>query len=406
MAKRKKKKNWDAPDFWSDAYQIDDPFLKLLPKEDTGGRYYPLPIADEILLGWKAIQNELEADLKAIQLQKQKTLDNQLIQYEETPNVKYTKESETKPKITALIKRDGLNLDVVKATTEIVNTTVNRLLEDVYKEVERRSNEAIFKAEEAAEKIRVIAGVTVNNGPVREIGGGGHEKLPTVVSMMLTGLTPLLVGPKGCGKTLLAGQCAVALDKRFGHLCFSAGVSETWLFGRQTPNGFVEGEFSKFYRDGGVFLADELDAADPNLLLAINTALSNNHFYNPISGEAITRHPEFYFIGAANTLGKGGDSVYTGRSRLDAATLDRFIVIKMGYCPNIERKILPEDGTREKLQAIRTKLEGRGSMETLSYRSFDMASKLLGTGMGRDEVIKYVTASIPQSLLKEIGHAP
>jgi hypothetical protein len=148
----------------------------------------------------------------------------------------------------------------------------------------------------------------------RKLSKPANPLLGRLLVEVKLGHYPMLVGPAGCGKTIAAEQVAEALGRQFGHICFTAGASETWLFGRQTPNGFIEGEFSRIYREGGVFLFDEIDAADANLLMAINTALANGHLKNPISGETIQRHKDFVGIAAANTVGKGGNAQYTGRN--------------------------------------------------------------------------------------------
>ena len=44
-------------------------------------------------------------------------------------------------------------------------------------------------------------------------------------------------------------------------------------------------------------------------------------------------------IAAANTFGTGADLMYAGRNQLDAATLDRFYVVKMDYDEALEQDI-------------------------------------------------------------------
>ncbi len=226
------------------------------------------------------------------------------------------------------------------------------------------------------------------------------KPLPRMVINAKLGIHTLLVGPAGCGKTFAAQQLAEALKREFGTLCMTAGASETWLFGRQTPNGFVEASFSKLYKNGGVFLADEMDAADPNLLLSINTALANGHLYNPISGEYFKRHEDFVFIGAMNTHGKGGDSVYTGRSRLDGATLDRFVSIAMDYDRDVERQLCPNDELCKDLWFLRDELKKKEAVEVISTRAFIHAYKQLNAGVPEDDIFESLMMSWPEELKK------
>lgn len=201
-----------------------------------------------------------------------------------------------------------------------------------------------------------------------------------------------MVGPAGCGKTTTAEQVAKALKLQFGTICFTAGASETWLFGRQTPNGFVEGIFSKIYREGGVFLADEMDAADANLMLSINTALSHDCMLNPMSGELIKKHKDFIFIGAANTKGKGATHVYTGRSRLDAATLDRFAVVFVDYDQKLEGTICPDELIKQTLWSIRRELASQECEEFVSTRAFVFAQKKLKANVSRSNIVRQIMA--------------
>ena len=215
------------------------------------------------------------------------------------------------------------------------------------------------------------------------------EAVPFLGEMIIaakTGLNTLLVGPAGCGKTFAGEQLAAALDLPYSHLCFTAGASETWLFGRQLPTGFHEGTFSQRYREGGVFLGDELDAADANLLLTINTALANGKLFNPMNGETYTRHKDFVFVGAANTIGKGANAQYTGRNRLDAATLDRFITIEVDYNESIERKLTANHDFTRLLQKVRKALKKADSSEVISTRKIIQCHTMLLNGIKQSKV--------------------
>jgi MoxR-like ATPase len=109
------------------------------------------------------------------------------------------------------------------------------------------------------------------------------------------------------------------------------------------------------YEQGGVFLLDELDAADANVMVAINAALANGVLANPVTGKVHKRHEKFYVLAAANTWGRGGDHMYVGRNQLDAATLDRFILstLHVDYDGDLERDLaraaLPEEQAEELL---------------------------------------------------------
>lgn len=247
-----------------------------------------------------------------------------------------------------------------------------------------------------------VLAVQINETDVTKLSTEAVPFLGRMIVNAKIGVNSLLIGPAGCGKTFSVGQLAEALGLQFGHLNMTAGASETWLFGRQTPNGFIEGSFSKLYKNGGVFLADEIDAADANLMLSINTAIANDVLYNPISGETIPRHKDFVFVGAANTFGKGGDSKFTGRSRLDAATLDRFVMIAVDYNTSVEEKLVTNIELRNVLWRMRDKLEELGSQEFISTRAMQIAQRQFDGGISVNDILDSITLSYPDDLREEL----
>jgi cobaltochelatase CobS len=55
------------------------------------------------------------------------------------------------------------------------------------------------------------------------------------------------------------------------------------------------------------------------------------------------RHPDFYCIAGANTVGTGLSRQYVGRNQLDAASIDRFVMIDLPYDAHLEAKIVGAD---------------------------------------------------------------
>jgi cobaltochelatase CobS len=157
--------------------------------------------------------------------------------------------------------------------------------------------------------------------PARDFTGGLDAYLDALASARVL---IMLTGPAGMGKSYWAKSLADRLGLDFGSLPMTEGATPSWILGAQRLNGFGESKFLQVWRDGGVFLLDEMDAADPNMLLVANDALANDVLHNPVNGESYERHQDTILVAATNTLGTGADASYTGRNQLDFSTLDRW----------------------------------------------------------------------------------
>jgi len=217
-------------------------------------------------------------------------------------------------------------------------------------------------------------------------------------------------GPSGCGKTHTAGMLAKYLGLPFGAHSCSEGMHIGDLAGMLLPveagGNFVmvPSLFISMCQKPGIFLWDELDAADSNFLVAFNMMTAQRELYIPsrhlatlpefeiddilaywskhfgvaACQELIERdtikslrdlrvmlgaeryaklddsftlvklHPDFTIIAAANTFGHGASAVYAGRNQLDGATLDRFRIgmMKLDYSEKVESAILSKDAYR------------------------------------------------------------
>ncbi len=195
---------------------------------------------------------------------------------------------------------------------------------------EDRVREIVNSALEASP--RVVIDVKRPDGTTYTPSGHVRPEFAAVLADAADGLNISLVGAAGCGKTHFAHQIAEALGREFASISCTAGMSESEIKGWLLPIGengkfeYLESDFVRLYENGGVFLFDEIDAADSNTLLFINQALANGGFNLPIRRGAtrVKRHPDFVCIGAANTYGTGANMTYAGRERLDESTIDRF----------------------------------------------------------------------------------
>lgn len=247
----------------------------------------------------------------------------------------------------------------------------------------------------ALEKTPVVR-IEVKRPDGSEYKPEGHVRteFQEILTAASVGLNILLVGPAGCGKTHLAHQVAEALGRPFASLSCTAGMSESSLTGWMLPsdNGafeYIPSDFVTMYETGGVFLFDEVDAADPNTLLFINQALANGSFYLPQRKGAtkVSRHADFVCLAAANTFGTGANMTYAGRERLDEATLDRFRAgtVLLDYDKAFERKVVDPDllawGWATRKRITETRLN-----RVLSTRFLLDATKLMKAGRTMEQI--------------------
>jgi hypothetical protein len=174
---------------------------------------------------------------------------------------------------------------------------------------------------------------------IRAVTGAMHRQLTQIVAWMRAGVPVWLWGPAGGGKTHLSRQVAEALGQPF----YCAPIDETITVGklvgfRNVSNGeFVEGLMYRAFKQGGVQLMDEIDT-NSTAIAAINSMSANGHYTFP-NGEEVARSPNWYLIAGANSKGTGACAGYVARVRMDAATLNRFAIIKLEYDPGLELEL-------------------------------------------------------------------
>lgn len=238
-----------------------------------------------------------------------------------------------------------------------------------------------------------------------------HPIFEKCLRLLTAGQNILLKGPAGCGKTFLAQQLARALKLKFGAISGSAGASESHLSGWLLPIGeggkfeYVPSQFVTMYEQGnGVFLKDEIDAFDPNMLLQSNMATANGHFFVPqrYLKPLVTRGDNFKIIAAANTYGVGADALYVGRNQLDAATLDRYYVVEMDYDMAFEATLATAD-VAAWIWAIRDKAQQHKLRRVISTRAFQKAALAVGAGLRWKEVQQDLLAGWSKDELQKVG---
>lgn len=221
------------------------------------------------------------------------------------------------------------------------------------------------------------------------------DEFEKVLHLAANRVNVLLVGPSGCGKTHISAIVAKVLGiPYYGQSC-SAGMSESIFAGWLLPIGdngkfsYVESPFIKAYENGGVFLFDEIDAADGNTLLFLNQSLAQDHFFLPqrFENPLVKKHKDFVAIAAANTYGAGANSLYNSRNALDAASMDRFRMgtVEMDYSEKVELKLIDRD-VLSIGRLIRHLINSRSLRKILSTRFMLDATKMKKAGWSLKDI--------------------
>lgn len=204
-----------------------------------------------------------------------------------------------------------------------------------------------------------------------------HNKFETVLKFVKMNEPVFLTGPAGSGKNVLCKQVAKALGLDF---YFSNAVTQEYkITGFTDANGtFHETQFYKAFKNGGLFMLDEIDASIPEVLVILNAAIANRYFDFPAPIGYVEAHPDFRVIAAGNTFGLGADYEYVGRNQLDMASLDRFALIPIDYDREIE--ICVANGNVELVNFaddFRNAAKASGIHCVISYRGIQRMSKML-----------------------------
>lgn len=201
-----------------------------------------------------------------------------------------------------------------------------------------------------------------------------HPLYDTLMHIYKDGENLLIIGEAGTGKSFLVAQVAKDLGCPFHQ---QGSVQEAFdLLGFVDGHGkYIETEFYRAYKEGGIFLLDEMDACSETALLAINNALTNDSITFP-NGEVVKRGDNFVVFGTANTYGTGATIEYCGRTKLDDATLNRFATEEADYCEEIE--LLKAFGNEELVDFIhnyRKAYRSLGIKTLATYRDIGRIAK-------------------------------
>lgn len=243
--------------------------------------------------------------------------------------------------------------------------------------LEARTAERIAQAAAGAPRAVVL---TTPDGTARGATvANPHPLLETLCSLVLAGKPVMLAGPAGAGKTHLAAQAAAALGLEFG--LHGAAMMAHELTGFVDANGrFVDTVASRQFRDGGLTCFDEHDGGSESAPLVLNAMLANRVMAQ--GATMVQAHADWRCIATCNTL-DGATGTYTGRVKLDGATLNRYFLLRVDYTASIEEFLAGGNGAwLELCRRARREIESRGIPTVAgTYRDIETGAALIAGGM-------------------------
>lgn len=231
----------------------------------------------------------------------------------------------------AEIQRIDSRLDALKANDAALQTHIASIASELRSEIAEH-----IKPQTVTITVQDTQGAVIASTDKRQ-----HRLFATLLKLITLRTNCYLWGEAGSGKSSAAREIARLLGLPFYYLGLQAQTVESKLMGYMDANGhYVASDFYRAYTGGGVFLLDELELGNGNLLGSLNGALANGKasFPNGIQ----ERHADFVCIATGNTPALGATPTYSDRRALDGAVRDRFCFIEWNIDPEFERALTLE----------------------------------------------------------------
>ena len=259
-----------------------------------------------------------------------------------------------------------------KKTREVISSEnlSDILVEKIFPDVK----EKIFKGIDEIKPNLITVEVTKEGEKVKETTGIMHREFKNILTLVSNNIPVMLTGGAGSGKSSTCEKVAEALGLDF---YFSNAITQEYkLTGFIDAHGkYQETQFYKAFKDGGLFVLDEIDASLPEALVVINTAIANGYFDFPCG--KTKAHENFRIVACANTYGLGGNDIYVGRYQLDGASLDRFATIYFDYDYELEKGLVKNTDWAEFIQELRETIKAKQIKHIVSMRATIYGDKLI-----------------------------
>lgn len=309
---------------------------------------------------------------------------------------------------TATLLLNALIGDSLKKVTAEAQQTVLETKQYVQEEIERIKNTVNENLKVFDSDNPLVINVGTIEKPKKAIV---HKAFAQITKILASAKRKekniMLVGAAGGGKTHLVSSIAEAMKLPFYPMSVGLQTTKSDLLGFiNATGGYVTSPVRQAYENGGVLLLDEFDAAHAGVVTILNSLLANGHCSFP--DKIVEKNPNFVCICACNTYGKGANVDYVGRNRLDAATLDRFIVVDVDYDTKLEKKLTKNDQWLEIIKKVRNNAEKQGVKVIISPRASMDGADLIDGGFTIKEVLemtifKGADKDVQTKLLKDIN---
>ena len=190
-----------------------------------------------------------------------------------------------------------------------------------------------------------------------------HSKYSEIEKLVFHNINTLLSGPAGSGKSTILQQVSKELGYEFLSITGTRQTTVGSLLGFISVTGtYIPTLLRDAVENGKMFVIEEVDGMDPNTLLCLNT-IENGYLAFP--DKLVDVHENFRLCATANPTDEHAS--YTGRSKLDMATLDRFDKVNIPKDNELE-KFLTCDTTFTEVELMRKLLEDNSMSHTISMR--------------------------------------
>lgn len=229
--------------------------------------------------------------------------------------------------------------------------------------------------------------------------GVQHKQFPELLALLASGNHVAIIGEAGTGKTYAAEQAFTALGRGYNLIqAITDRHTEVYGFidahGAYHPSRVYDSFGNREANEPGKgLIVDEADGSDERELLSLNAATANGCMAFPTgmrrSGEC------FQVILNMNTWGTGATADFTGRARLDASSLDRFVPFYWELDEALERATCSDAEWCAYVQAVRGRVKARGLKHLVTPRASYKGARVIGAamaqGMTRAQAVELAT---------------